>query len=133
MGLLDGIAGQVLGKVLNNTSGDGMGSVINMVYSLIDNSGGLNGLLQKLQSAGLAEQVTSWLGNGTNLPIDANQLISALGENTFSNLASKFGAKESDVSSGIASMLPKVVDMLSKDGKVEDSSFSIDKLVSLLK
>lgn len=133
MGLLGGIAGQVLGKVLNNTSSDGMGSVINMVHSLIDSSGGLNGLLQKLQSAGLAEQVTSWLGNGTNLPIDANQLISALGENTFSNLASKFDVNESDVSSGIASMLPKVVDMLSKDGKVEDSSFSIDKLVSLLK
>lgn len=133
MGLLNGIAGQVLGKVLNNTSSDGMGSILNMVHSLIDSSGGLNGLLQKLQSAGLAEQVTSWLGNGTNLPIDANQLVGALGENTFSNLASKFGANESDVSSGIASMLPKVVDMLSKDGKVEDSSFSIDKLVSLLK
>ncbi|WP_198304591.1 YidB family protein [Arcobacter vandammei] len=133
MGLLDGIAGQVLGKVLNNTSGDGLGSIVNMVHTLIDNSGGLSGLLQKLQSAGLSEQVASWLGNGTNLPINANQLISALGENTFSNLASKFGVNESEVSSGIASMLPKVVDMLTNDGKVEESSFSLDKLVSLLK
>lgn len=133
MGLLDGIAGQVLGKVLNNTSGDGLGSIVNMVHTLIDNSGGLSGLLQKLQSAGLSEQVASWLGNGTNLPINANQLISALGKNTFSNLASKFGVNESEVSSGIASMLPKVVDMLTNDGKVEESSFSLDKLVSLLK
>lgn len=133
MGFLDGIAGEVLGKVLNNNSQDGLSGIISMASSLIENSGGLSGLVQKLQDAGLGEQVASWISSSSNLPINANQIVSALGENTIGDLASKFNLSNSEVSGGLASMLPKVIDMMTGDGKVSDSPFSIDSLLSLIK
>jgi uncharacterized protein YidB (DUF937 family) len=36
--------------------------------------GGLNAIVAKLQQAGLGDQVKSWIGNGQNLPITAEQL-----------------------------------------------------------
>ena len=72
MGFLDGIAGEVLGKVLNNNSQDGLSGIISMASSLIENSGGLSGLVQKFQDAGLGEQVASWISSNSNLPINEN-------------------------------------------------------------
>ena len=133
MGFLDGIAGEVLGKVLNNNSQDGLSGIISMASSLIENSGGLSSLVQKFQDAGLDEQVASWISSNSNLPINANQIVSALGENTIGDLASKFNLSNREVSGGLASMLPKVIDMMTGDGKVSDSPFSIDSLLSLIK
>ena len=133
MGFLDGIAGEVLGKVLNNNSQDGLSGIISMASSLIENSGGLSSLVQKFQDAGLGEQVASWISSNSNLPINANQIVSALGENTIGDLASKFNLSNSEVSGGLASMLPKVIDMMTGDGKVSDSPFSIDSLLYLIK
>src|SRR4051812_6207751 len=42
--------------------------------------GSLQGLLDKLRASGLGPQVQSWLSGGTNQPITAQQLESALGD-----------------------------------------------------
>ena len=41
--------------------------------------GNMQGLLDKLQQTGLGPQVSSWLGEGSNLPITVDQLKAALG------------------------------------------------------
>ena len=43
------------------------------------NFGDLAGLVQRLSAGGLQEQVASWLGAGANLPVTADQLRQALG------------------------------------------------------
>ena len=52
--------------------------------------GGLSAIVAKLQQAGLGDQVKSWIGNGQNLPITAEQLQQVLGSDTVKQLAARF-------------------------------------------
>ena len=71
MGLLDQLAGQMLG---GNTD-SGANPMMGLVKALIENTeGGLPGLLSRLQGGGLGDQVASWLGQGQNEAVDADAL-----------------------------------------------------------
>ena len=81
MGLLDG----VLGAVLQNTMGGGnqgggqhdlMSSVIG---GLIQQAGGVGGLLGMLKQGGLGQHADSWQGTGQNMPVDGGDLMKVLG------------------------------------------------------
>ncbi len=80
--------------------------------------GGLGGLLDKLTSAGHGPAVNSWLGNGQNAPIQPNQLQSALGQTTISDLARQAGMSEQELLAQLSRTLPGVVDKLTPDGRV---------------
>src|SRR6185437_700840 len=64
--------------------------------------GGLNAIVAKLQQAGFGEQVKSWIGNGQNLPITADQLQEVLGSDTVKQLAAKFNIPIDQVSQVLA-------------------------------
>lgn len=130
MGLLDGMMGEVMGQVLGGQQGDG-NSLVNLAQALIEQNGGLNGLLEKFQQAGFAEQAASWVGTGSNLPINADQIAAALGNGGLVALATKFGLSGEQVNDGLADMLPRVIDQLTPNGSVENDSPSLD-LGSLL-
>ncbi len=55
------------------------------------NMGDLKGMVDKLQQGGLGAQVQSWLGNGSNMPVTADQLRAALGDEHVDKLAEQFG------------------------------------------
>jgi uncharacterized protein YidB (DUF937 family) len=85
-------------------------------------TGGLSGLIQKMTAGGLGEHVASWIGTGSNLPISADQLQAVLGSSFVQDIASKLGINVADVSSGLASLLPTVVDKLTPDGKLPENA-----------
>lgn len=87
-------------------------------------SGGLSGLVQQLQQGGLGSQVSSWVGNGQNLPVSADQIQSALGSGTVQALAGKLGISPDQVSSGLSQVLPKLVDHLTPNGEVPGTGSS---------
>jgi uncharacterized protein YidB (DUF937 family) len=80
--------------------------------------GGLNAIVAKLQQAGLGEQVKSWLGNGQNLPITAEQLQQVLGSDTVKQLAARFNIPVDQLAQVLAEQLPRAVDHASPDGKL---------------
>ena len=80
--------------------------------------GGLNAIVAKLQQAGLGEQVKSWLGNGQNLPITADQLQQVLGSDTVKQLAARFNIPVDQLAKVLAEQLPLAVDHASPDGKL---------------
>jgi uncharacterized protein YidB (DUF937 family) len=80
--------------------------------------GGLNAIVAKLQQAGLGEQVKSWLGNGQNLPITAEQLQQVLGSDTVKQLAARFNIPVDQLAKVLAEQLPLAVDHASPDGKL---------------
>lgn len=130
MGLLDGLAGQVLGQAMGGQQGGN--ALLAIVTQLIQENGGLGGLLQKFEQAGLGEHVASWVGTGSNMPIDANQIVSALGSGVLENLAAKFGMPADQVSGTLATALPQAVDRLTPSGQITDESHSLDSLASAL-
>jgi len=112
-GVLRGVLGQleasvipaVLGEVLGNGGQGGQG-------------GGLSAIVAKLQQAGFGDQVKSWIGNGQNLPITAEQLQQVLGSDTVRQLAAKFNIPVDELAKVLAQQLPTAVDHASPDGKL---------------
>lgn len=117
MGLFDNLAGQALGA-LGGQAQHGQGGLLDGIMSLLNQPqvGGLQGLLQKFQEAGLGDQVSSWIGTGSNLPISADQIQQVLGGGHLEQLAQQAGLDQGQTASGLAQLLPQVVDQLTPNG-----------------
>jgi uncharacterized protein YidB (DUF937 family) len=120
MGLLD-----IAGAVLGNTLSEGKGGMAQIAMEVFNQNGGLAGIVAKLQESGLAEQAASWISKGENIPVSGEQISNALGENTIKELAAKFNINADTLSSQIAEHLPKVVDQMTPEGEVNESSGSL--------
>lgn len=119
MGIFDGIVGNVLGA-LQGKNGEGvqldaLGQALNGALANTQ-FGSLDGVLNQLQSSGLGAQVASWLGQGSNLPISADDLRSALGNEQLQTIGTQLGIPMDQVGELLAKVLPPTVDKLSPDG-----------------
>jgi len=108
-GVLKGVLGQlgaaVIPAVLSEVLGNG-------------SQGGLSAIVAKLQQAGFGDQVKSWIGNGQNLPITAEQLQEVLGSDAVKQLAAKFNIPVDQLAKVLAQQLPTAVDHASPDGRL---------------
>jgi uncharacterized protein YidB (DUF937 family) len=112
-GVLKGLAGQQQGQ-----AGGGLGGILGQVLANT-NLGSLGGLLDQLQKSGLGPQVSSWLGNGANLPISVDQLRQALGDDTIRQIATSLGIPVDQLLGQLSQHLPAAVDKLSPNGTLE--------------
>ncbi len=117
MGLFDNVAGAVLGKM-----GGDQGNLVKLAMEMFNQYGGLSGILEKFNASGFAEQAASWVAKGENLPLSADQIVTALGAGTIAEMAAKLDMPADELSKQIAQYLPKVVDKLTPDGVVSNNS-----------
>ena len=110
MGLLDGMLGGVVG-----------GEMATVVNHLIEQHGGVQGIVSQFQRQGLGEIVKSWVGTGANQAISVDQIQQALGADKINALAAKFGINPQDLSEKLAKVLPQAVDRLTPGGTVSPS------------
>jgi len=75
-------------------------------------------LIGQFTSKGLGDVVSSWVGTGKNLPVSADQIQKALGDDTINSLTSKLGMDKNALTKQLSNMLPEVVDKLTPKGKV---------------
>lgn len=85
-------------------------------------SGGLGRILNDLQSNGLSDAVSSWLGSEDNKAVSPDELKAALGSERVAEFAEQAGVSGSEASTLLAGILPGLVDKLSPDGKLPDAS-----------
>jgi uncharacterized protein YidB (DUF937 family) len=88
-------------------------------------------VLSALQSGGLGDVVSSWVGTGANKAISPAQVQTALGSEKVAQFAKQAGVNPSEASSALAAMLPQLVDKLSPDGKLPDTQ-GLDGLIGKL-
>ena len=128
MGLFDSVVGAVQGGGNAQAQG-GLGGIIGSlannpqmlqaITAMLANDGsqgGLGGLMEKFQQAGLGDVLGSWIGSGENRPISGDQISQALGPDTISDLASKFGLN-GDTASQLSQILPGLIDKLTPHGQ----------------
>jgi uncharacterized protein YidB (DUF937 family) len=133
MGLLDQLAGGIGGQLLQQLGAGQQNPLLQMALGLLQQPGGLQGLLDKLQQSGLGAQAASWVGTGANLPVEGRQLQQALGDDWMATLAAQLGTSSGQASQSVATMLPELVDRLTPEGKVGDlQSLAPRNLESLL-
>ncbi|HET9170717.1 MAG TPA: YidB family protein [Actinospica sp.] len=99
-----------------------------LLTQLTKNSGGINGLVSKLTSGGLGQQLQSWISQGQNQQVSGEQVRQALGEEQINRLAQQAGTTPDEAANQLAEKLPGAVDKLTPEGFVPQP----DQLGSLL-
>jgi uncharacterized protein YidB (DUF937 family) len=127
MGLFDSVIGNVMNE-LGGSAQAGGNSTLQLVMGLLQQHGGLGGLVEKLGQGGLAQQAASWVGNGANQPVTATQITQALGSGPLADLAAKFGLNSQDISASLAKYLPDAVNHLTPDGQLPAHAQDTDLL-----
>ncbi len=120
-GVLAGLTGGSGGGTGGGLAGlGGLAALLPVVAGMLGNDnqqGGLGGLLEKFNQAGLGDVAKSWVGTGENAPISGDQLSNVLGGDMMSELAAKLGMSQGDAAGGLAQMLPGLIDKLTPQGQ----------------
>jgi uncharacterized protein YidB (DUF937 family) len=117
VGLLDGVLGGLLGGGRGGMEQKLLGAAMGMLTG-----GGLSKLMSSFQGGGLKEKADSWVGTGENQELSPDELQQALGQDQVSKLAAEAGVSDDEAKTGLAAMLPGLIDKLSPDGKMPDAS-----------
>lgn len=113
MGLLDNLLGNVLGG-----STSGQSPLALAALQVIQQQGGLPGIISKFEHGGLADQAGSWVGTGSNIPITGGQLQEILGTGSIGQIAQQLGLSHADASAGLAQMMPQLINHLTPNGEI---------------
>ena len=124
MGGLGGLGG--LGRLGGGSAGGKGGAMMAMllpfVMQWVQRSGGLGGVLGRVQQKGYSQQAASWVSTGPNEELPPEAMGDIVGTEELSRLSQQLGVDESEVSSSMAQILPEVVNQLTPDGNVPDDS-----------
>jgi uncharacterized protein YidB (DUF937 family) len=107
MGMLDGLIGGMVGA-----------EMINVVNGLVAQHGGVQGVVSQLQTNGLGPTVNSWVAQGPNAQVAANDMHQAFGSQTIDQLAVQNGMTPQELAQKLATVLPHAVNALTPDGVV---------------
>lgn len=108
MGLFDGILGGVVGAE--------MATVVN---GLIEKHGGVQGIVSQMESQGLGNTVRSWVGNGPNQAITADQVHAAFGSDVIAGLAAKLDMTPQELAQKLSQALPQAINHLTPTGTAQ--------------
>jgi uncharacterized protein YidB (DUF937 family) len=91
MGFLDSLQNSPAFKgIFGQLEAAAIPAILGEVLGAQGGQGGLTAIVNRLQQAGLGDQVKSWIGTGQNIPITADQSQQALGSDTAKQLAARF-------------------------------------------
>ena len=108
MGLFDGLLGGIVGA--------GMVSVVN---GILEQHGGVQGVVSEFEKNGLGSTVRSWVGTGANDPISAADIQRVLGPDLLQKLSEKSGLSQQYLADKLTQVLPRAVDHLTPNGVVQ--------------
>ena len=117
MGMLDGLLGNALGGLLGSGSQQ-QSPLMRIALQLLQQNGGIEGLLDKFRQGGYADQAASWQSTGENLPISGNALQEVLGSGAVGQIAQQLGMSHGDAAGGLAQVLPQLIDKFTPDGQI---------------
>ncbi|WP_174875099.1 YidB family protein [Vogesella oryzae] len=112
--------------------GDGSNNLLQSAQTLLNDNGGVSGLVEKFQQGGLGEIVSSWVGTGDNLAISAEQIQSVLGNEQIAGLAAKLGLDSNQLAQQVAEHLPTLIDRLTPNSEVPQGNDLLSQGASLL-
>ena len=122
MGMLDGLIGSALGGMMGaGGSGQAQSPLLQIALQLLQQNGGVAGVLDKFRQGGYADQADSWQSAGQNMPLSGNALQEVLGSGTIGQIAGQLGMSHGDAAGGLAQMLPQLIDQFTPNGEMPDN------------
>ena len=128
MGIFDTVLGGLEAKDTQHAA------LYQEVGNLVTQAGGVSGLEQQFQQKGLGGVIAGWIGNGSNPPISADQVVQAIGADKVQAIAAKAGLSEDEVKTGISKLLPIMIDHLTPNGTTPNHTpDELDSALGVLK
>ena len=122
LGADTGVVGDVLGNLLSSQGGGAEGL-----------NGGLGGLVGAMKAKGMGDVAESWLGDGANADVSADQLKDVLGGQSVSQAAERLGTSEAGLLGTLQQALPQIVDKSSSGGSMLDQVGGLGGLAGMAK
>ena len=126
------IAAGMLMKKLTGGNSNAIGGVMENLIGGGDKMD-IGSLVSGLQSKGLGDVAESWLGDGANKAISADQLKDVIGADKISAAAAQLGSDEGSLLAGLQDALPQMVDQSSKGGSLLDAVGGVGGLAGMAK
>jgi uncharacterized protein YidB (DUF937 family) len=123
----------MIGSLLGKTEESSASVPEALVAALGSHEGGLGGLIEKFESAGLGPAISAWVGSGANQPVSADALHGILGSDFVQQIAAKTGLPIEQLLPQIAEHLPQLVDGMTPNGQVPSGNSLVDAGLSFLK
>jgi uncharacterized protein YidB (DUF937 family) len=108
--MFDGVLGGIVGA--------GMVTVLN---GIIEQHGGLQGVVNQFERNGLGATVRSWVGTGPNDPISTADVHRVLGPELLQQLSAKSGLSVEELTQKLSQLLPQAVDRATPNGAIPKS------------
>jgi len=130
--LLGGATGGASNPGLPGAAGGGLLSALGSLPALLpallamlgglgsNGQSGLHQVMSSLEAQGLGHVGQSWVGNGPNQAVTAQQIEQALGSAQVGQLAAQTGLPPAQVTQGVAAVLPSIVHSLTPNGQLPE-------------
>ena len=120
---LQKMAVQMLMEKLGAKDENAAGSALESLLGSSDGAGmDLGGLIEKFSGGDLGGALASWLGDGDNEAVGAEQITSALGADQIEKFAAGLGVGKDEASNALSSILPQLIDSNSSGGSLLGSA-----------
>lgn len=111
MSFLDGVLGGITSA-----------GITALVNEVVQQNGGVQGIVSKFEQGGLSNIVKSWVSTGQNQPVSASQINQVFSSDMIRNLAGKLGIPEEQIANKIAECLPAAIDQMTPNGVVTEAA-----------
>jgi len=122
-----------IGSLLGKSDGSAASVPEALVAALGTHEGGLGGLVEKFQAAGLGNVISSWVGTGANQAVAPDALHGILGSDLVQQIAAKTGLPVEQLLPQIAQHLPQLIDAITPNGQVPAGGSLLDAGLAFLK
>jgi uncharacterized protein YidB (DUF937 family) len=125
-------------SALLNTLGSGnqaqSSNLLGAAMSMLQQNGGLTGVLDMFRQNGMARHANSWVNNGANMPISGDQVQQVFGDSSMASVASQLGQSPGQASSLMAQLLPELINHLTPQGQIpQDHEDIISSALGMLR
>ena len=83
-------------------------AVLGTMMELLQDKGGMGGLLETFRRSGLARQADSWVADGPNEPVSGEQVEQALGSPIINVIAAKLGLTPEQAKATLSQLVPAI-------------------------
>jgi uncharacterized protein YidB (DUF937 family) len=94
--------------------------LLSTIRRILDEHGGIKGLVDQFEKQGLGEIAGSWVSAGPNRPITAVQMYDALGAANVLDMAARGGWPVPELVHKLTAYLPLAIDKLTPGGVIPD-------------
>ena len=117
-----------IGELLNGRSDPARpqqgtdGGLLDRIADSVGAGSGLREVLDRFRQNGSAEQVDTWVQQGSNQPLEPHQVEAAIDPRTLDELSRQTGLSRDELVKRIARDLPEAVDKMTPEGRLPDEA-----------